>query len=142
MKKILIILGCVLSLSFYACSGNSNANATTQELAQVEATIVDVTVNQFKDLVIEQGGTILDVRTPEEWAEGTISKAEKINFYDDNFATDIEKLNKEEPIFVYCKSGGRSANAAETLKEKGFNKIYNLDGGITAWIEAGNETVK
>jgi len=142
MKKVILVLSSILILFFYSCSGNSNPNATTQEVAQVEATVVDVTVNQFKDLLIEQGGTVLDVRTPEEWAEGTIAKAEKINFYDDNFATDIERLNKEEPVFVYCKSGGRSANAAETLKEKGFSKIYNLDGGITAWIDAGNETVK
>lgn len=142
MKKIVLVISSVLIVYLYSCSGNSNPNATTQEVAQVESTIVDVTVNQFKDLLIEQGGTVLDVRTPEEWAEGTISKAEKINFYDDNFASEIEKLNKEEPIFVYCKSGGRSASAAETLKEKGFSKIYNLDGGITAWIDAGNQTVK
>ncbi len=142
MKKVILVFSSILILFLYSCSGNSNPNATTQEVAQVEATVVDVTVNQFKDLLIEQGGTVLDVRTPEEWAEGTISKAEKINFYDDNFATNIERLNKEEPVFVYCKSGGRSANAAETLKEKGFSKIYNLDGGITAWIDAGNETVK
>lgn len=142
MKKVLFVLSSIILTSLYACSGNSNENATTQEVAQVEATIVDVTVNQFKDLLIEQGGTVLDVRTPEEWAEGTISKAKKINYYSDNFASDIEGLNKDEPVFVYCKSGGRSANAAEVLEEKGFTKIYNLDGGITAWIDAGNETVK
>ena len=142
MKKVIFVLSSVLFISLYACSGNSNASASTQEVIQQEEIVVDVTVNQFKDLIVELGGTVLDVRTPEEWAEGIISNAEKINYYNDNFATDIEKLNKEEPIFIYCKSGGRSASAAEVLKDKGFSKIYNLDGGITAWIAAGNEIVK
>lgn len=141
MKKIIVVLSSVLLLSLYACSGNSNANATTQEVVQQEEVIVDVTVNQFKDLIATEG-TILDVRTPEEWAEGTIAKAEKIDYYSDDFATQVEKLDKSKPVFVYCKKGGRSAGAAETLKEKGFTKVYNLDGGITAWIESGQELVK
>lgn len=142
MKKVFIIISTLVFSSMIACTGNANPKATTEQITEQQEVIVDVTVEQFKTLLLEQGGTILDVRTPEEWAEGTISKAEKINFYDDNFATDIEQINKEEPVFVYCKSGGRSASASETLKEKGFSKVYNLDGGITAWIDAGNETVK
>jgi rhodanese-related sulfurtransferase len=43
---------------------------------------------------------------------------------------------------VYCRSGGRSASAADVLKEKGFTKVYNLDGGITSWQENGFEVVK
>ncbi|MCB9359974.1 MAG: rhodanese-like domain-containing protein [Flavobacteriales bacterium] len=128
-------------MSLYACSGNSNANATTQEVIQQKEVIVDVTANQFKDLIAKEG-TILDVRTPEEWAEGTVPNAEKINYNDDDFATQIERLDKTKPVFVYCKRGGRSASAAEILKEKGFTKVYNLDGGITAWMDEGNEVVK
>ena len=142
MKKTIIVLGSVLLMSLNACTGNADANATTQEVIQQEETVVDVTVEQFKNLLIEQGGTILDVRTPEEWAEGIIAKAEKINYYSDNFSAEVEKLEKKQPVFVYCKKGGRSSSAADILKEKGFVKIYNLDGGITAWIDAGNETVK
>ena len=142
MKKVIIVLSSILFVSIYSCSGNSNPNATTQEVLQQEEVIVDVTVSQFKDLIVELGGTLLDVRTPEEWAEGIISNAEKINYYGDDFAGQVEKLNKTKPIFVYCRSGKRSAGAAGILKEKGFTKIYNLDGGIIAWIDAGNETVK
>lgn len=141
MKKIIVVFSSVLLMSLYACSGNSNANATTQEVIQQEEIIVDVTVNQFKDLIATEG-TVLDVRTPEEWAEGTIPNAEKMNYHDDDFATQIERLDKTKPVFVYCKRGGRSASAAEILKENGFTKVYNLDGGITAWTEEGNEVVK
>ena len=141
MKKIIVVLSSVLLMSFYACSGNSNANATTQEVIQQEEIIVDVTVSQFKDLIATEG-TVLDVRTPEEWVEGTIPKAKKMNYHDDDFATQIGSLDKTKPVFVYCKRGGRSASAAEILKENGFTKVYNLDGGITAWTEEGNEVVK
>ena len=87
-------------------------------------------------------GTILDVRTPEEWAEGTIPKAEKMNYHDDDFASQVESLDKTKPVYIYCKRGGRSSSAAEILKEKGFKKVYNLDGGITAWNDEGFEIVK
>lgn len=142
MKRIITALFGIVIISLVACSGNSNPEATTEQIVEQKEVIVDVTVEQFKTLLVEEGGTILDVRTPDEWAEGTIANAQKIDFYSDNFTTDVEQLDKQSPVFVYCKKGGRSASAAETLKEKGFKKVYNLDGGISAWIDAGNETVK
>ncbi len=141
MKKIVIVISSVLLMSIYACSGNSNANATTQEVTQQEEVVVDVTVTQFKELAATEG-TILDVRTPEEWSEGTISNAKKINYHDEDFVNQIENLDKTKPVLVYCKRGGRSASAAEILKEQGFTKVYNLDGGITAWKDEGQEVVK
>ncbi len=142
MRKVLIVISGIVTLSLTACSGNSNPEATTEQIVEQQEVVVDVTVEQFKNLIVEQGGTILDVRTPEEWAEGTIANAQKINFYDEDFALKVEGVDKATPVFVYCKAGGRSASAAELLKEKGFSKVYNLDGGISAWISAGNETVK
>ncbi|MCB0402984.1 MAG: rhodanese-like domain-containing protein [Flavobacteriales bacterium] len=142
MKKIGITLSGIVIMSLLACSGNSNPEATTEQITQQQEVVVDVTVEQFKTLIVEQGGTVLDVRTPEEWAEGTIANAQKINYFDESFATQVESLDKTAPVFVYCKAGGRSASAAQVLKDKGFSKIYNLDGGITAWAAAGNETVK
>ena len=142
MKRIITALFGIAIISLVACSGNSNPEATTEQIVEQKEVIVDVTVEQFKTLLVEEGGTILDVRTPDEWAEGTIANAQKIDFYSDNFAADVEQLDKQSPVFVYCKKGGRSASAAEILKEKGFKKVYNLDGGISAWIDAGNETVK
>lgn len=142
MKKGIIVLSGIALIALTSCSGNANPEATTQQITEQQEVIVDITVPQFKNLVVEQGGTILDVRTPEEWAEGIISNATQINYYDEDFAAQIETLDKSKPVFVYCKSGGRSSSAAEILKEKGFSKIYNLDGGITAWKDQGNEVVK
>jgi rhodanese-related sulfurtransferase len=141
MKKIIVVLSSVLLISTYSCSGSSNPNATTQEVIQQEEVIVDVTVNQFKDLIATEG-TLLDVRTPEEWAEGIIPNAEKINYHGGDFESQIEKLDKTKPVFIYCRSGRRSANAANVLKGKGFVKIYNLDDGIIGWVNEGQEITK
>lgn len=139
MRKIIFAFGIVLLSLSYACS---DTNGEDSLAAQKEEVVTDVTVQQFKELMEKEEGTLLDVRTPVEWAEGTIPDAIKINYHDANFEAQVEKLDKEKPVFVYCKRGGRSASAAEILEEKGFNKVYNLDGGISAWNEEGFETSK
>ncbi|MBV6484706.1 MAG: Thiosulfate sulfurtransferase GlpE [Flavobacteriales bacterium] len=133
MQKIVFIITILFSVLLSACGVGQNNNPNS--------IIVDVDASTFKEL-INQPGTILDVRTPDEWADGIIAGAEKINFYDDNFAQQIEKLDKTTPVYLYCRSGGRSANAVDILKEKGFTKVYNLDGGITSWQNNGFEVVK
>ncbi|HRP58191.1 thioredoxin domain-containing protein [Agriterribacter sp.] len=76
---------------------------------------------------------IIDVRTPEEFQSGHIATAKNINIYDTDFKDRLKKLNKEEPVFVYCKVGGRSAKAAKILRELGFTNVYDLQGGMMAW---------
>jgi rhodanese-related sulfurtransferase len=78
---------------------------------------------------------LLDVRTVEEVSAGTLAGAVNI-VYDADFADKLENL-EHKPIFIYCGSGIRSAKAARILKEKGYESIYELDGGIKSWKEAG-----
>jgi rhodanese-related sulfurtransferase len=78
---------------------------------------------------------LLDVRTPEEIAGGKIANSENI-VWDDSFVDKLSNL-EHKPIFVYCASGIRSAKAAAVLKEKGYNNVYELDGGMKAWKAAG-----
>lgn len=85
---------------------------------------------------------VLDVRTPEEWATGTLEGADRINIYDADFKEKAAQLDKNKAVMVYCRSGGRSAQAASMLKEMGFTEVYNLKGGITGWQTAGYEVVK
>ena len=80
---------------------------------------------------------LVDVRTPEETAEGIIEGAQNIDFRDPDFETYINKLDKNKPIVVYCGAGGRSGKTSELLEELGFKKIYDLTGGYTQW-EAEN----
>ena len=137
-----IILVTTIALAFFTASCGTSQNNTPETAIASTEVIVTVDAKTFSELTKSQPGTIVDVRTPEEWAEGTLKDAAKMNYHDDNFAQQIEKLDKNTPIYVYCKSGGRSAGAADVLKENGFTKVYNLDGGITSWQENGFEVVK
>ena len=81
---------------------------------------------------------LVDVRTPQEYAERHLKEAVNINFNDDGFIDKADKLDKSKPVLVYCLSGGRSSKASALLTGKGFSQVYNLDGGILAWTNAGN----
>lgn len=79
---------------------------------------------------------LIDVRTPEEFSEGHLPNALNISVTSLNFPFEISKLNKEQTVLVYCRSGKRSARAAMALKAMGFEKIYELRGGYKAWLAA------
>ncbi len=81
-------------------------------------------------------GQLLDVRTPEEYAKGHLPKALNIDWYEAGFAEQAARLDHNKPVFVYCLSGGRSAEAAGWLRSAGFSKVYDLEGGILKWRAA------
>lgn len=100
------------------------------------------TVNVEEFATHLDGAQVLDVRTPAEWSEGIMEGATMANFYDKDFAEQVSKLDKEKPVAVYCKVGGRSGQAMTKMKEMGFKEIYNLNGGMDAWKGSGKPTVK
>jgi len=98
-----------------------------------------VTPEEMKELSQMDGVQLVDVRTPEEFEEGHIKGFQNIDFMSETFQEDIEKLDKTQPVIVYCKSGNRSGKSCKIMKEKGFVKIYDLEGGIEKWKYEGNE---
>jgi phage shock protein E len=76
---------------------------------------------------------LLDVRTPSEYKKGHLKNAILIDIFRDDFADAVKQLDPNQPVFVYCGVGGRSAEAAEILQKAGFKTVYDLDGGIKAW---------
>ncbi|MCM4167455.1 Thiosulfate sulfurtransferase GlpE [Arenibacter antarcticus] len=77
---------------------------------------------------------LVDVRTKNEFLDGHISKAVNIDFFNsDNFTKSFAKMDKEKPIYLYCRSGARSRKAANKLIGMGFEKIYDLKGGYMQW---------
>ncbi len=72
---------------------------------------------------------LLDVRSPGEWAEGKIGSSNCVRHDDAAFAEKVAALDKTKPVFVYCRSGGRSPIAAKALMNLGFKEVYNLQGG-------------
>jgi rhodanese-related sulfurtransferase len=82
---------------------------------------------------------LVDVRTADEYKAGHIAFSQNIDIASPTFDEDIVKLDKSKPVVVYCKSGGRSARCSEKLKDAGFVKIYDLEGGFEKWKFKGLE---
>ena len=87
-------------------------------------------------ILMERDYVLVDVRTPEEFAQGALPEAVNISVTDLSFPFEIAKLDKEKPVLIYCKGGTRSARAAGAMKALGFDKIHELDGGYMAWLAA------
>ena len=85
---------------------------------------------------------LVDVRTPQEFANGHLENAKNINYNDPEFKQKIALLDKSKPIAVYCGVGGRSGKASKILVELGFKDISDLAGGMTAWTAANKKVVK
>lgn len=98
-------------------------------------------VKEFKELMDKTPNkTILDVRTNGEVAQGVLPQATQIDYNGGSFETQLEKLDKNKPVFIYCAVGGRSGSACSILSKKGFKQVYNLEGGINAWRASGLTT--
>jgi len=85
---------------------------------------------------------IIDVRTPQEFAEEHIENALNIDYYSETFRDELNKLDKNKTYLVYCRSGGRSGNALNIMKELTFREAYNILGGINQWKAEGLPTTK
>tara|TARA_B100000214_G_scaffold128347_1_gene91296 strand:- start:9914 stop:10636 length:723 start_codon:yes stop_codon:yes gene_type:complete len=93
----------------------------------------NIEAQELYSLLHKEEGLILDVRTLEEFNSGHIEGATNIDFYSNDFIDKLKLIRKDIPIYVYCRSGGRSSRAAIKMGQLGFRKIYNLLGGIKAW---------
>jgi len=80
---------------------------------------------------------VLDVRTEEERAARRLENTSNLDFYSDVFADELDDLDKSKTYLVYCRSGNRSGQTFEMMKEMGFAEVYDVQGGIVQWIEDG-----
>ena len=96
----------------------------------------NINVEEFKQKMQEPDTVVLDVRTPGEIEEGEIPGYQMINFMSPEFANEIDQLDRDKTYLVYCRSGGRSANACNAMSTLGFSSLFNLLGGINAWNSA------
>ncbi|HCK05620.1 MAG TPA: rhodanese-like domain-containing protein [Flavobacteriaceae bacterium] len=102
--------------------------------AQNSVAISVLNKNQFAEAIQGKEVILVDVRTPEEYAEGFIEGAINIDYFDQqSFIKQISELDKKEPVYLYCRSGNRSMKAARQLVTLGFEKVYDLAGGYMSW---------
>ena len=101
-----------------------------------------VSADEFESLIANPEVQRLDVRTVAEYSEGHIAGSININVLDKGFAEVADSiLQKDKPVALYCRSGRRSKEAAGILSKKGY-KVYDLDKGITGWVQAGKAVEK
>ena len=97
----------------------------------------DLTPDEFEKVYIADGTVTIDVRTADEYAAGHLYHAVNIDWQKDGFMDEItKKFGKEQTLAIYCRSGKRSAAAAQALSDAGY-KVLNMTGGYNAWAEAG-----
>ncbi len=71
---------------------------------------------------------LVDVRTPEEYKAGHLSYSSNMDYKKEDFKTQIAKLDKSKPVYLYCRTGNRSGKSVEILKQQGFTTVYNIGG--------------
>lgn len=124
------LLGLLIASAFYF-------NTVTGAFLYSEPVHEHVSVNEFKNL-LEEDVKLMDIRTLEEYQQGIIRGADNIDFYSSSFKEDLDGLDKRETYLIYCRTGSRTEEALEIMKELGFNEVYGLEGGITNWAGQGN----
>lgn len=135
MKALIpLLLLCFVQIS---CTGQQKNHATSQQttpsvtteivFSDIDIPFAQKLIAQSKDLVI------IDVRTPDEIANGKIANALEMDIKSPEFKSKLEALDKEGQYMVYCHAGGRSTSAMNMMKEMGFKQVYNMNEGFRAW---------
>lgn len=83
----------------------------------------------------EEAPILLDVRTPNEFAQGALPGAVNMDYLGESFWNQFEQLEAGRPIYVYCRTERRSLRVCMLLQNAGFERVYNLDGGLISWHE-------
>lgn len=139
--KMTIFFTLVLSFfAFSACQSASTQKAESMPSPIASDEIKQMTVTEAKQAIGAKDVQFIDVRTAGEYADGHAPKA--INFPLDSLEKDLAKLDKDEPVYVICQTGRRSQKGSEILQKAGFKSIYNINGGTSAWQNAGFPTEK
>ncbi|WP_445665177.1 rhodanese-like domain-containing protein [Fodinibius sp. AD559] len=94
---------------------------------------------KFKELLKEESGEIIDVRTKSEYNNARLKKTDyNFDISASDFEEKIETLDKDKNYFLYCRTGSRSGRASQVMKRNGFENVYNV-GGLQNLVNAGFE---
>lgn len=131
MRKTLLFLIPIALL--IGCKSDKKDPVKTEESIEIHSIVKVLKPSEFKDGIMNEDVQLVDVRTPSEYDEGHIEDATLIDYQSEDFKDRIQQLDKSKPVYIYCRSGGRSGMASEIMSELGFIEVYDLEGGILAW---------
>ncbi len=134
-----------LALVLASCGNSDSADAGAEATESADSSAADgaglrlVSAEAAAGIIDSppENLVILDVRTPEEFAEGHIEGAIMLDFYRDDFADELAKLDPSVPYVLYCRSGNRSGQTISLMEGLGFADVADVDGGIGGWLGAG-----
>ena len=132
MRRLLLLVAALLGVTGLVAGCSSSSGS---------AAITNVAANEFVTAMAEPGTVIVDVRTPAEFAAGHVDGAINIDVEGGDFANQIAGLPKDSTYAVYCRSGRRSAIAADQMASAGFSSIVNLQGGGVADLQAAGAPI-
>lgn len=128
MKKYLFLLATMFT---FGLTSIAQTDPNHKEITHLSPERFRAIIGNDKD------GVILDLRTTDEMNKGFIKGATQLDFLAKDAEKQIDKLDKNKTYYIYCASGGRSADAAEYMATHGFKRIYNLEKGFSAWENKG-----
>lgn len=135
LKTITLLGAIVIMLLAMSCSSTTNASQPSGQVETVSPAV-------FQSGLEKEDVQLLDVRSAEEYAEGHLRGATNIDVQEPDFQAEATKvLQKDRPVYVYCRSGRRSLLAGEMLARDGYN-VVDLEGGILSWMKEGMPVVK
>jgi rhodanese-related sulfurtransferase len=120
-------------LSLIIVSGCADKKDTNLETQIIRDTTTEEAYILIQDNQDNPDFTIIDVRTPKEYATGRITNSINIDFYSKSFKDELKELDKEKKYLIYCKSGNRSGKSRNIMRKLNFTEVYNMLGGIVQW---------
>ena len=139
LRPLVLVLVLVLVAAGCGDSSESSAAQPSGPTDQADAQLTTVSADEAA-VVLEdppEGTVVLDVRTPEEFAEGHLDGAVMLDFYEPDFADQLARLDANTPYVLYCRSGNRSGETLTLMGQMGFTDVTEIDGGVIAWQQAG-----
>jgi len=135
----ILLSALVVVTPLVSCGGGADeAIEPGQPTAASEQPFLALVDADGAEAILAAGGVeIIDVRTPEEFAEGHLPGAELIDISAPDFVARIEALDRSATYFVYCRSDNRSGQATALMADLGFESIYELEGGTVGWEASG-----
>jgi rhodanese-related sulfurtransferase len=134
MRYSLLAATIIAALMIVGCQSRPTKTTDSPEIVK-EKGVSEISPERARPGVEAAYSQFIDVRTKEEYAAGHAYRARNIPL--DELRSSLDKLERNEPVYLICQSGRRSKQAAEILVESGFSQAISIEGGMNAWKEAG-----
>lgn len=127
-----IFIAIVMAIFAVQSCGQSEEESSTEDTR--------ITAAEFQDQIDKQPGVVIDVRTQDEYDQGHVASVDyHLDLLNGDFESSLDSLDKDKTYYLYCRTGNRSGQAADLMKQNGFENVYNI-GGFQDLVDAGIES--